>query len=145
MEDLVDQVVETAEIAEPEVEAETAEKAVEITDTEMEVNLETYSAKKIETVHAVAIFENLTFNGVAQDDLKSLEKFIYSEKQLADNIETLDYKVISNTEVTLQFNVITERLWGNSRQYLCKHLGGDNFWDRQNGTRIQIKRIHVVK
>ena len=42
----------------------------------MEVNLETYSAKKIETVHAVAIFENLTFNGVAQDDLKSLEKFV---------------------------------------------------------------------
>ena len=76
MEDLVNQVVQTAEIAELEVEAETAEKAVEITDTEMEVNLETYSAKKIETVHAVAIFENLTFNGVAQDDLKSLEKFV---------------------------------------------------------------------
>ena len=107
--------------------------------------METYSAKKIETVHAVAIFENLPLNGVAQDDLKSLEKFVFSEKHLADNIDTLDYKVISNMEVTLKFNVRTERLWENSRQYLWKHLRGDNFWDRHNGTRIRIKRIHVVK
>ena len=106
------------------------------------VNIET-SGRKIETVHAVAHFENMPNNTLAQDDLKSLEKFVFSEKHLEDNIANFEYKVISNFEVSILFNAKTEKLWENSRQYLWKHLGGKNYWDRQNGTRNWIKKIYV--
>ena len=99
--------------------------------------------KKVETVHAIALFENLPSNTLMEDDLQSLNKFIFSETHLKDNIETYEYKVISNFEVSLKFVVRMERLWESGRQYLWKHLGGENYWDRQNGTRIRIKRIHV--
>ena len=86
------------------------------------VNIET-SGRKIETVHAVAHFENMANNTLAQDDLRSLEKFVFSEKHLEDNIANFEYKVISNFEMSILFNVKTGNIWENSRQYLWKHLG----------------------
>ena len=77
------------------------------------------------------------------DNLNSLEKYIFSENHLVDNIETFEFKVMSNFEVNLKLLVKKERLWETSRKYIWKHLGGNNYWDRQNGTRIQIEKILV--
>ena len=103
------------------------------------------SEAKIENVFGVAHFENLPFNTLTEDDLKSLEKFVLSEKHLEENIVSFDFKVISSLEVNLKFSVKTDRLWESPRQYLWKHLGGNNYWDRSNGTRIRIKRIHAAQ
>ena len=100
-------------------------------------------AKKVETVYAIAEFENFLYNTLMEDDLKSLEKYLFSEKHLQDNIENYEFECVSNSQVNLKINVKMERLWETARQYLWKHIGGTNYWDRQNGTRIRIKRIHV--
>ena len=125
---------------------ELAAAEVEIVEMQVEVDKEVVkesNVKKVETVYAVAEFENLPNGTLMQDDLKSLEKYLFCEKHLEDNIENYEYQVKSNFEVSLKLNVKTDRLWETTRQYLWKHLGGNNYWDRQNGTRIRIKRIHL--
>ena len=83
------------------------------------MNVET-RIKKLESVYAVAHFENLPNGTLTEDDLRSLEKFIFSEKHLEDNIAKYEFKVLSNFEVYLLFQVKINRLWENSRQYLRK-------------------------
>ena len=133
-EEFVTEVVASNEVT-AQVEDETAEEVEIIGNKEVEI-----SDAKIETVFAVAHFENLPFNTLTEDDLKSLEKFV-----LEENIVAFDFKVISSLEVNLQFSLKTDSLWESPRQYLWKHLGGNNYWDRSNGTRIRIKRIHAAQ
>ena len=143
----ISEVVEEATITDSndevavEADPKTVEEQVELASNST-AGVETRN-KKLESVYAVAHFENLPNGTLTADDLTSLEKFIFSEKHLEDNIAKYEFKVLSNFEVTLLFQVKTDRLWENSRQYLWKHLGGTNYWDRQNGTRIWVKKIHV--
>ena len=156
MEDLVNQVVETAEIAEPEVEAETAEKAVEITDTEMEVNLEEtetvgdvrlaqggIAEEELEIVHATAEFENLPNRNLTEDDILSLQSFICSEDHLTRNIANIAIDLKENGDAQIKLHVRRKNLWESPKNYIWKFLGGDNYWAKQNGTKIRLRRIHV--
>ena len=94
-------------------------------------------------VHALAAFENSPNLALEQEDVNSLEKYIYSEKHLKDNISKVELFIQSKWEIAVQIHVITDRLWEGPRQYIWKHLGASNFWSRGNGTKIKLSRIHV--
>ena len=69
---------------------------VEIVEMQVEVDKEVVKesyVKKVETVYAVAEFESLPNGTLMQDDLNSLEKYLFSEKHLEDNIENYEYQV----------------------------------------------------
>ena len=142
-----EQIGDSTEVAAVEAEEDTVEDVeaeVETTEEQVENTVSVVKdAKKVETVYATAEFENSPYNTLMEDDLKSLEKYLFSEKHLQDNIENYEFECVSNSQVNLKINVKIERLWETARQYLWKHIGGTNYWDRQNGTRIRIKRIHV--
>ena len=102
-----------------------------------------YRENDITVVHAVAHFENSPYSTLVQDDLQSLRKFILSEKHLEKNVGKVEMEVVSRWEVSVQIWVFKSNLWEGARAYIWKHLGGENLWDRQNGTRIKLHRIHV--
>ena len=83
------------------------------------MNVET-RIQKLESVYVVADFENLPIATLTEDDMRSVEKFKFIEKYLEDNIAKYEFKVLSNFEVSLLFQVKINRLWENSRQYLRK-------------------------
>ena len=99
--------------------------------------------ESIQIVHAVGTFRNSPNAALGEDDLMSLRKFIYSEEHLARNIVNVDFKQIGAWEVETKLSVSTNNLWEGSRSYVWKHLGGQNFWDRSNGTKIKLEKIHL--
>ena len=105
--------------------------------------LETSEKPSVVIVHALAAFENSPNLALEQEDVNSLEKYIYSEKHLKDNISKVELFIQSKWEIAVQIHVITDRLWEGPRQYIWKHLGASNFWSRGNGTKIKLSRIHV--
>ena len=106
-------------------------------------NLSQPKQSNLQVVHAEAVFQNSPFLNLLQDDLLSLEKFILSEKHLQNNIAKIDFQVITNTLVAVKIHVKTSNLWENARPYIWKHLGGENYWTRGNGTKVQLVKIHV--
>jgi hypothetical protein len=98
---------------------------------------------RVVIVHALAAFENSPNLNLEREDVNSLEKYIYSEKHLKDNISRVELFVQSKWEIAVQIHVLTDRLWEGPRQYIWKHLGASNFWSRGNGTEIRLSRIHV--
>ena len=97
----------------------------------------------VKIVHAVARVENSPFTEVTQDDVNSLERFIFSEEHLKKNIVKALFQPLSKWEICVQLFVDRTSLWENPRSYIWRHLGGTNFWDRNNGTKIKLVKIHV--
>jgi hypothetical protein len=114
----------------------------EICPDEVYNNEEAKSAN-IVVVHAVATFENSPNDTLGQDDIISLQKYIHSEEHLQRNISKVELQQISRWEVSTKLFVLTNNLWEGPRSYVWKHLGGQNFWDRSNGTKIKLVKIHV--
>ena len=110
----------------------------EICPDEVYNNAEAKSAN-IVVVHAIATFENSPNDTLGQDDIISLQKYIHSEEHLQRNISKVELQQISRWEVSTKLFVLTNNL----RSYVWKHLGGQNFWDRSNGTKIKLVKIHV--
>jgi hypothetical protein len=94
-------------------------------------------------VHALAAFENSPNLNLDQEDVKSLRRFIYSEKHLKENISGVEFFAKSKWEISVKIHVLTTRLWEGPRNYIWKYLGASNFWSRGNGTKIRLSRIHV--
>ena len=94
-------------------------------------------------MHALASFENSPSDNLNQEDVNSLEKYIFSEKHLTDNISKVEFFIQSKWEISVKIHVVTTKLWEGPRQYIWKHLGASNFWNRGNGTKIRLSRIHV--
>ena len=97
----------------------------------------------ITVVHAVATFRNSPNDDISQDDINSLQNYIYSEEHLKRNIKKIEFEKLSRWEVSTKLFVLTNNLWEGPRAYLWKHLGGQNLWDRSNGTKIKLEKIHV--
>ena len=89
------------------------------------------------------MFENSPFSNLVQDDITSLEKFLCSEEHLKKNIMRIELDVGHNWEVNTKLYVRQRNLWEAPRSYIWKFLGGQNFWARQNGTKIRLVKIHV--
>ena len=101
------------------------------------------NTESLAAIHAVATFEKCTNGNLCQDDINSLMKFIHSEEHLARNVTQTETEQIDKWEVAVKMLVLTNNLWESPRSYIWKHLGGQNFWDRSNGTKIKLVRIHV--
>ena len=89
------------------------------------------------------MFQNSPNLNLLQEDLLSLEKFIFNQQHLQNNIGRLEFEVIAKWRVYVRLHVKNAKLWEGARPYIWKHLGGDNYWTRQNGTEIKLSRIHV--
>ena len=87
-------------------------------------------------VHATAQFENSPFKGITQDDVSALERFICSEDNLKRNIAKIEIDLNLNLEAGVRLHVRKNNILESSKNYIWKFLGGENFWDRQNGTKI---------
>ena len=101
------------------------------------------TVENITIVHAVATFENCPTLDIGQDEINSLLRYIKSEDHLARNIDKIDVHQCGRREVAAMIHVKTKNLWEGARPYIWKHLGGQNFWDRSNGTKIRLTKIHV--
>ena len=97
----------------------------------------------ITVVHAVATFKNSPNDALSDDDINSLQNYIYSEEHLKRNIMKIEFEKLSRWEVSTKLFVLTNNLWEGPRAYLWKHLGGQNLWDRSNGTKIKLEKMHV--
>ena len=94
-------------------------------------------------MHAVGTFRNSRNIALSQDDIISLEKYIYSEEHLKRNITNVEFDQVGHWEVQARLFVLKDNLWEGARSYVWKHLGGQNCWERSNGTKIKLERIHV--
>ena len=98
---------------------------------------------ELTVVNAVAEFENSPFQQLGQEDLTSLKKFLNSEDHLRKNIVKTEFEVVFNWKVSVKLHVRNANLWENPCSCSWKFLGGENFWERGNGTKIRLQRIHV--
>ena len=94
------------------------------------------------TVQATAHLVNSPHIGITEDDVRSIYKFIVSEKHLAENIRNIEIDILLTSEASVKMFVKKAKVSEGATENIEKHLGGTNFWDRQNGTRIRLKRIH---
>ena len=146
-ENVVDAIGDVAAETENEeiVEEPLAEEALVIAEDET-VNVAKEDSEKvdiIEIVNAVGTFRNSPNTALGEDDVISLRKFIYSEEDLARNIVDVEFRQIGAWEIEVKLLVTKKNLWEGTRSYIWKHLGGQNFWDRSNGTKIKLEKIHV--
>ena len=126
-------------------EENTEEVIEEICDAKVtqEEAIDHQKIEALEVVHATAHFENSPFKGITQDDISSLERYICSEDHLTRNIARIEIDLKLNLEAEVRLHVRRNNLQESPRNYILKFLGGENFWDRQNGTKIRLKRIHA--
>ena len=121
----------------------------EVTDTATQDSSCTPELDVVE-LFATAVFANSSYSQLNQDEFQSLGRFATSSEHLARNIvrviidrhdsrSAADGKFVHSAQVRI--HVRTNRLWESPRSYVWKHLGQDT-WDRGNGTRITIRRIH---
>ena len=109
----------------------------------LEGSQKSLESDRVVIVHAVASFESSPSDNLNQEDVNPLEKYIFSEKHLTDNISKVEFFIQSKWEISVKIHVVTTKLWEGPRQYIWKHLGASNFWNRGNGTKIRLSRIHV--
>ena len=112
------------------------------TEVEDICNDDENTIENIAVVHAVATFENCPNDGLCQEDVPSLQKFVHSEEHLSRNISRIEIDQTDRWEVAVRLFVLTNNLWEAPRSYIWKHLGAQNFWDRSNGTKIRLVKIH---
>ena len=103
------------------------------------------------TVYGTAILENCPDAELNSDYGDSIRRFLSSEQHLVQNVSSVDLKHLSsrsfrnNTHthtVAVTLHVKTGRLWESPASYVRKHLGLENYWERSNGTRVKLSRIH---
>ena len=102
-------------------------------------------------VYATATYSQCPYSQLSQDDLDSLYRFTTSKDHLKNNIASINYDRIyshgadnaGTFEHSIQFRISVKRqnLWEGARSYIWKHLGTD-VWERGNGTKIKLSRIH---
>ena len=101
-------------------------------------------------VYALASFKNSPHASLTQDDLNSLGRFITSKDHLQRNIARVHYDTISSngmisngtySYIQVKILVLRKHLWEGARSCIWKHLGSD-IWERGNGTKISLSRIH---
>ena len=73
---------------------------------------------RVVIVHALASFENSPSDNLNQEDVNSLEKYIFSEKHLTDNISKVEFFIQSKWEISVKIHVVTTKLWEGPRQYI---------------------------
>lgn len=116
----------------------------ELNDAKSESNdamSEPKDGQDLTVVKAVAVYENSPDIGITQDDINSLHKFICSEQHVRESIANIELDVESKSEVFVKLHVRRASLREGARLYILKHLGGNNFWTKQNGTKIKLVRI----
>ena len=106
---------------------------------------------KLVDVYATATFSQCPNSQLTQEYLDSLYRFITSKDHLKKNIANIYYDRIYDLganhagtfEHSVQFRmaVKSQNLWEGCRSYIWKHLGSD-VWERGNGTKIKLSRIH---
>ena len=116
------------------------EKVSEVVEKERDPVEDVDRDNVVKIVHAVARVENSPYTEVTQDDVNSLERFIFSEEHLKKNIVKALFQPLSKWEISVQLHVDRTSLWENPRSYVWKHFGGTNFWDRNNGTISSLSR-----
>ena len=114
------------------------------------VGLQTSEVNGIVELFATALFEHSPYEVLTQDEYQSLGRFVTSSDHLARNIvKVVVDRHSSRSDANGKFEhtahvrifVKTIHLWESPRSYVWKHLGQD-VWDRGNGTRITLRRIH---
>ena len=116
----------------------------ESSELDAEKKCENEDEQDLIVVNGVAVFENLPDDiGISQEDINSLHKFICSEQDLRENIANIELDVGSKSEVFVKLHMRKARLKEGAKSYVWKHLGGNNFWTKQNGTIIKLVKIHV--
>jgi hypothetical protein len=113
--------------------------------TNNENEFESKNEENLTIVNGIAIFENSPDIGISEDDINSLHKFICSEQDFRENIAKIELDVKSKSEIFVKLHVRRARLREGARSYVWKHLGGDNFWTKQNGTKIKLVKIHEFR
>ena len=61
----------------------------------------------ISVVHAIATFRNSPNDTLGQDDINSLQNYIYSEEHLQRNIVKIEFEKISRWKVSTKLFVVT--------------------------------------
>jgi hypothetical protein len=69
----------------------------------------------VKIVHAVTRVENLPYTGVTQEDVNSLERFIFSEEHLKKNIVKASVQPLSQWEINVQLFVDRTSSLGKSQ------------------------------
>ena len=102
-------------------------------------------------LHATAYFENSPYDRLTEEDFQSLGKFATNSDHLRQNVRNVaidsqssfrENEGILTHTAKLRMYVLTERLWEAPRSYIWKHLGGENYWEKGNGTKVTLRRIH---
>ena len=78
-------------------------------------------------VHAVATFRNSPNDALGQDDINSLQNYIYSEEHLKRNIAHIEFEKISRWEVSTKLFVLT-----NNLVVYLEALRRSNLWKKKN-------------
>ena len=100
-------------------------------------------------MYGTATLENCPDAELNSDYGDSIRRFLSSEQHL--DISSVDLKHLSsrsfrnNTHthtVAVTLQVKTGRLWESPASYVRKQLGLENYWERSNGTRVKLSRIH---
>ena len=97
-------------------------------------------------VYATAVIDNSMEN-----DFNSLEKLVYREKHLKENISSVQFEEYISREnrngrfkhyVEMRLSVRTSNLWDGPRSYVYRHFGQTE-WSKGNGVKVTVNRIHV--
>ena len=102
-------------------------------------------------VYCTATIENCPDSHLSDEYGHSIRRFIANEQHLVQNIVSAELQYLSSRSfrnnlhthtVSVIMHVKTARLWESPANYVRKHLGLSNFWERSNGTIVRLSRIH---
>ena len=102
-------------------------------------------------VYCIATLENCPDSSLNEEYGESIRRFLLSEQHLVQNISSVDLQHLSSRSfrnnshthtVSVTIHVRTTRLWESPSNYVRKHLGLANYWERSNGTIVKLSRIH---
>ena len=153
--------VQVKEVEAEEVETEDAEEEYPKTTIVNEVGNENsifvensdngVKGPDIIPVYCIATLENCPDSGLNEEYGESIRRFLLSEQHLVQNISSVDLQHLSSRSfrnnshmhtVSVTIYVRTTRLWESPSNYVRKHLGLANYWERSNGTIVKLSRIH---
>ena len=107
-------------------------------------------AENVVAVYCTATLENCPDSQLNEDYSQSIRRFLLSEQHLERNIQSTELQYLSSRSfrgnlythlVSVILYVKTVTLWESPASYVRKHLEA-NYWERSNGTKIRLSRIH---
>ena len=119
-------------------------------DVAVEKPVASQRQSEVVEIFGTAFIEKSPYNALSQDELDSIQRFIFSNDHMKKNIVNVEFNPISSREsssgcfqhiVGLKIFVKTINLWESPRSYVFRHVGQDT-WERGNGSSISIRRIH---